>query len=121
MKREYSFQKAPRCSATSKRTHERCKAPAVRGWTVCRFHGARGGAPPGKANGAYKHGLHTKEAREDRCSLSDLLRQSRKVMATLPSEGNNVAGDVDWAATASRGSRVPAAILLPRTRPIENM
>jgi hypothetical protein len=30
MKREYSFQKAPRCSATSKRTHQRCKAPAVR-------------------------------------------------------------------------------------------
>jgi hypothetical protein len=30
--RTYSFQKAPRCSATSKRTRERCKAPAVRGW-----------------------------------------------------------------------------------------
>src|SRR5437016_1013262 len=28
-KQEYSFQKAPRCSATSKRTRERCKAPAV--------------------------------------------------------------------------------------------
>jgi hypothetical protein len=61
MKWEYSLQKAPRCSATSKRTRERCKALAVRGWTVCRFHGARGGAPKGKANGAYKHGLHTKE------------------------------------------------------------
>src|SRR5262245_44487000 len=24
-----------------------CRAPAVRGWTVCRFHGARGGAPTG--------------------------------------------------------------------------
>jgi hypothetical protein len=56
MNQEYSFQKAPRCSATSKRTCERCKAPAVRGWTVCRFHGARGGAPKGKANGAYKYG-----------------------------------------------------------------
>jgi hypothetical protein len=43
MKHEYPFQKALRCSATSKRTHERCKAPAVRGWAVCRFHGARGG------------------------------------------------------------------------------
>jgi hypothetical protein len=48
MKREYAFQKAARCSATSKRTKERCEAPAVRGWTVCRFHGARGGAPKGK-------------------------------------------------------------------------
>jgi hypothetical protein len=26
MNRQYSFQKAPRCSATSKRTRERCKA-----------------------------------------------------------------------------------------------
>jgi hypothetical protein len=34
MKREYSFQKAPRCSATSKRTRQRCKAPAVRGWST---------------------------------------------------------------------------------------
>jgi hypothetical protein len=72
MKREFSFQKAPRCLATSKRTRERCQAPAVRGWAVCRFHGARGGAPEGKANGAYKHGFHTKEAREERRLLSDL-------------------------------------------------
>src|ERR1700730_15525173 len=84
MKREYSFRKAPRCSATSKRTRERCKAPAVRGWTVCRFHGARGGAPKGKANGAYKHGLHTAEAVEERRMLSDLLRQSRKVIGAHP-------------------------------------
>src|SRR3982074_1550323 len=81
MNRDYSVQNAPRRSATSKRTRERCKAPAVRGWTVCRFHGARGGAPKGKANGAYKHGLHTKEAREERRLLSDLLRQSRKAIA----------------------------------------
>jgi len=50
----YPFQSSPRCSATSKRTKKRCKAPAVNGWTVCRFHGARGGAPKGKANGSYK-------------------------------------------------------------------
>ena len=66
MKREYAFQKAPRCSATSKRTKERCKAPAVRGWRVCRFHGARGGAPEGKRNGMYRHGQFTKEALEER-------------------------------------------------------
>ena len=88
MNREYSFQKAPRCSATSKRTRERCKAPAVRGWTVCRFHGARGGAPKGEANGAYKHGLHTNEAKEERRLLLALLRQSRRVIAALPCEGN---------------------------------
>jgi hypothetical protein len=74
------FQKSPRCTATSKRTRERCKAPAVRGWTVCRFHGARGGAPRGGANGSFKHGLHTVEARAERRALSNLLRQSRRTI-----------------------------------------
>jgi hypothetical protein len=83
MKREYAFQKAARCSATSKRTKERCRAPAMRGWTVCRFHGARGGAPKGRANGSYKHGQQTQEARAERRLVSDLLRRSRKVIATI--------------------------------------
>ncbi len=87
MNREYSFQRAPRCRATSKRTGERCKAPAVRGWTVCRFHGARGGGPKGERNGMYRHGLYTKEAAEERRLLRELLRQSRKALAALPREG----------------------------------
>ena len=33
----------PRCTAHSKRTGLLCKSPAVRGWTVCRMLGARGG------------------------------------------------------------------------------
>src|SRR5262249_52941414 len=82
MNRTYSFQKAPRCSATSKRTRERCKAPAVRGWTVCRFHGARGGEPRGKRNGMFKHGLYTKEAVKERRLLWELLRQSRRTLST---------------------------------------
>jgi hypothetical protein len=53
---------APRCKARSKRTGEPCRAPAVRGWQVCRMHGARGGAPEGKRNGNYRHGARTKEA-----------------------------------------------------------
>jgi hypothetical protein len=83
MNRDYSFQKAVRCSATSKRTRERCKAPAVRGWTVCRFHGARGGAPKGKANGSYKDGLYTQEAQAERRFLSKLVRESRKMLSEL--------------------------------------
>jgi hypothetical protein len=77
----YPFQTSPRCSATSKRTKERCKAPAVRGWNVCRFHGARGGAPTGRANGSYKHGLYTQKAKAARRLISDLLRQCRKTIA----------------------------------------
>jgi hypothetical protein len=34
---------APRCKARSKRTGQPCRSPAVRGWKVCRMHGARGG------------------------------------------------------------------------------
>ncbi len=84
MKREYSFQKAPRCHATSKRTGKWCKAPAVRGWTVCRFHGARGGGPKGKRNGMYRHGRYTKEATQEHRALSDLLRQAQQALADLP-------------------------------------
>ena len=55
------MQAAPRCTAKSKRTGQRCRAPAVKGWKVRRMHGARGGAPEGKRNGNYKHCARTKE------------------------------------------------------------
>ena len=70
----YPFQKSPRCSATSKRTKKPCMAPAVKGWTVCRFHGARGGGPKGERNGMYRHGLYTKEATKERRFLAELFR-----------------------------------------------
>ncbi len=79
----YAFQKARRCSATSKRTGKACQAPAVRGWAVCRFHGARGRAPKGAQNGSYKHGLYMNEAIEERRALSALLRASRKSLDAL--------------------------------------
>ncbi len=84
----YPFQKSPRCGATSKRTGARCKSPAVRGWTVCRFHGARGGAPRGTRNGAYKHGDHTKEAIEAQRVIRELIRESRSMLASLPCEAD---------------------------------
>ena len=34
---------SPRCHAKTKRTGQACKAPAVKGWRVCRMHGAGGG------------------------------------------------------------------------------
>ena len=88
MKREYAFQKAPRCSATSKRTGKPCQAPAVRGWTVCCFHGAGGGAPKGARNGRYKNGLFTTEAVEERRVIRELLRRSRDALDALPCERN---------------------------------
>ena len=70
-------------SETSRRTRERCKAPAVRGWTVCRFHGARGGTPKGTANGSYKNGLYTDEGKAERRFVLELVRRARVTIAAL--------------------------------------
>jgi hypothetical protein len=84
VKRTYAFQTAPRCTATSKRTRKPCRAPAVRGWNVCRFHGARGGGPEGKRNGVYRHGMFTCEAIAMRRAVNQLMRESRALMDKLP-------------------------------------
>ena len=77
MKGTLAMHRSPRCIATSKRTKPSCQAPAVTGWAVCRFHGARGGGPKGTRNGAYKDGLHTAEAVRERRAVSSLLRRAR--------------------------------------------
>jgi hypothetical protein len=77
MNSKFAMHLAPRCSATSKRTRRPCEAPAVTGWTVCRFHGARGGGPKGTQNGAYRHGLRTSEAEAEREAIATLLREVR--------------------------------------------
>ncbi len=43
------------CKAKSKLSRKRCKNPAVKGYDVCRMHGARGGAPKKNLN-AIVHG-----------------------------------------------------------------
>ncbi len=75
MNKIYPFQTSPRCTATSKRTGKPCQAPAVTGWTVCRFHGARGGRPA-------THGHYTKEAIAARRALRKLLREERDLTLT---------------------------------------
>lgn len=77
------LREAPRCEATSKRTRERCQAPAVKGWHVCRFHGARGGAPKGERNGNFRHGLFSNEALEYRHEVTMLLREARALMSAV--------------------------------------
>ena len=71
---------APRCTARAKRTRLPCRAPAVRGWCVCRMHGARGGAPRGAAHGNYRHGGRTKEAVEARKMVNALVRLVRETI-----------------------------------------
>ena len=72
------FPNARQCSATSKRTGYRCRAPALNGKLVCRFHGGRAGAPRGKANGRYRTGSFTAEALAERKWLQDLVREARE-------------------------------------------
>lgn len=74
---------APRCRATSKRTGLACKAPAVRGYRVCRSHGAYGGAPSGIANGRYVHGRFTCEAVDQNRFTMALIRRSMRTVAAV--------------------------------------
>jgi glucans biosynthesis protein len=73
---------APRCHAKSKRTGKQCQAPAVRGYNVCRMHGARGGAPEGN-NNALKHGYYSAEAVQQRRVVSELIRRSRETIGSI--------------------------------------
>ncbi|TIM24374.1 MAG: hypothetical protein E5Y61_27825 [Mesorhizobium sp.] len=75
--------RAPRCQARSKRSGIGCKAPAKRGWRVCRFHGAGGGAPRGPAHGLYKHGRFTCEAIATRQAIAALISVARHVTTEI--------------------------------------
>lgn len=79
MPKMYAMHEALRCSATSKRTGLPCRNPAVRGWSVCRMHGAGGGAKPGKAHPNYKHGERSQEAVAIRKFVSALSGDARKL------------------------------------------
>ncbi len=66
---------APRCTAHTKRAGILCKNPAVRGWPVCRMHGAGGGHGPGRANPAYKHGMRSREWVEMRKEIGEMGKE----------------------------------------------
>ena len=81
----YKAHSAPRCHAKAKTTGDRCKAPARRGWTVCRMHGAGGGAPAGPSNGSWLHGGRSQAMEQDRRNLMALVKLSRDSAKSLPS------------------------------------
>ena len=87
MKR-YAFENAPRCTARSKRTGCGCRAPAVNGFKVCRFHGARGGAPKGVGHGNYRNGLHTGESIAARKQVTALIKMAREFAADIDAGEN---------------------------------
>ena len=55
----------------------------VRGWNVRRFHGARGGAPKGKANGAWKHGRYSEVAKAERLLMKLLLKDAARLQKVM--------------------------------------
>lgn len=74
---------APRCNAHSKRTSAACKSPAKTGWSVCRMHGAGGGAPSGKANRNFKHGGYSKRTKELFVEIRVLTKTCRETMTSI--------------------------------------
>ena len=75
----YLMNSAPRCRAKAKGTGKSCKAPAVRGWRVCRVHGARGGHKAGKTHPRYEHGMRSRESVETRKVINEVVRLEREI------------------------------------------
>jgi hypothetical protein len=69
-----ALQQAKKCHAST-RNGTPCQSPAVSGKRRCRMHGgAKGsGAPIGSANGAYRDGDFTKEAKARKREVSALI------------------------------------------------
>lgn len=66
------------CSATSKRTKNRCGSPAMRGKKVCRMHGGKSTGPKteaGRKRCAEAKTIHGKETRQIRQKRSGLSRE----------------------------------------------
>jgi hypothetical protein len=71
---------SPRCGART-RAGQSCLAPAVKDKCRCRMHGgAKGsGAPKGNKN-ALKHGVYTRETRDERRRLRKLMADALKTL-----------------------------------------
>src|SRR5271166_4544053 len=76
------MRRALRCHAMSKRSGKRCRSPAVKGYEVCRMHGAVGGAPKGNSN-ALKHGASSAEMLALKKEVQALARLARETMAAI--------------------------------------
>ena len=58
--------------------------PGGQGLECVPLHGARGGAPKGKANGTWKHGRYSNEAIAERHQFAELIAEARDMLTRLP-------------------------------------
>jgi hypothetical protein len=66
------------CDGLSKRTRQRCQAPAIKGRTKCKFHGGRSTGsktPEGKARQIEANTIHGRETRAIREERSAKLAE----------------------------------------------
>jgi len=74
-----------RCKARSKRSQEQCKNYAVKGYLVCRMHGACGGPKTKEGLSACKeaprkHGLYSYEALNELKECRKLFNGSKTML-----------------------------------------
>ena len=74
-----------RCKARSKRSGEQCKNYAIKGYEVCRMHGAHGGPKTRLGllackKAPYKHGLYSYEALQELRECRRLIRRSKTMI-----------------------------------------
>ena len=77
------------CNATSKRTKQQCRNPAIKGKTKCKFHGGRSTGsrtPEGKARQIAAntiHGRETRTIRQERSAKMAELYEIEKEMRSM--------------------------------------
>jgi len=81
--------RAPRCQALSKRSKLQCGKAALRGKSVCMFHGGKSTGPVTElgrqrcAAAKTIHGFETRSKREYRAKKFDEMRQWSKLLSSL--------------------------------------
>ncbi|MDB9871078.1 hypothetical protein OAD33_08390 [Alphaproteobacteria bacterium] len=78
-----------RCQALSKRTKLQCGAPALKGKSVCRFHGGKSTGPitiDGKQRCAKAKTVHGWETREKRRIRAEKFKEMDVLVSSLKSD-----------------------------------
>ena len=78
------------CDGLSKRTRQRCQAPAIKGRTKCKFHGGRSTGsktPEGKARQIEANTIHGRETRAIRKERSAKLAELYEIEKEMRSMG----------------------------------